>query len=191
MANENNPTNVPFDNEPELETGTIADTAPAEADFDDEALEPEIGEQAETTLGDDIGGAKRSTSQQLKDEAGKFAGQAADRARAFAGEGKDRATGALDDLTKMIEGAALDVDARLGEQYGEYARTAARGVATLADGLRGKEVDDLIEDATALVKKSPVIAVGAAAAIGFVLARLIKSGIDAAADAGDPPAPQA
>ncbi|AQR73210.1 hypothetical protein [Sphingomonas sp. LM7] len=129
---------------------------------------------------DDTGPAKPGATQQLKDEASKLGSQAADRAREYAGQGKERATTALDEVAKMFEGAALDVDARLGEEYGKYARSAAQGISSFADSLRGKEVDDLITDATELVKKSPVIAVGAAAAVGFVLARLIKSGVDAA-----------
>ncbi|WP_240699986.1 hypothetical protein [Sphingomonas gei] len=134
---------------------------------------------------DDQAEPKRSSTQQLKDEASKLGGQAADRAREFAGQGKERATTALDEVAKMFEGAALDVDARLGEEYGKYARSAAQGITSFADSLRSKQVDDLITDATELVKKSPVIAVGAAAAIGFVLARLIKSGVDAASDLGE------
>lgn len=123
---------------------------------------------------------KRGAAQQLKDEASKLGTQAADRAREFAGQGKEKATGALDEVAKLFEGAALDVDSRLGEEYGKYARSAAQGISNLAESLRGKEVDDLIADASEFVKKSPVIAVGAAAALGFVVARLIKSGVDAA-----------
>ena len=129
--------------------------------------------------------AKKSAADTIREEAGKLGSQAADRARAFAGEGKDRASGALDEVAKMLHSAAGDVDERLGADYGRYARSAAEGVSGFAESLRGKEIDDLIGDATAFVKKSPVIAIGAAAAVGFVLARLIKSGIDAAADLGD------
>jgi ElaB/YqjD/DUF883 family membrane-anchored ribosome-binding protein len=56
---------------------------------------------------------------------------------------------------------------------------AARGLEPLVD------VDELVDDVTSFVKKSPVIAIGTAAAVGFVLARLIKSGIDAASDLAD------
>ncbi|MCW3849228.1 hypothetical protein OF829_18475 [Sphingomonas sp. LB-2] len=128
---------------------------------------------------------KKSAADTIREEAGKLGSQAAERARAFAGEGKDKASGALDEVAKMLHGAAGDVDERLGSDYGRYARSAAEGISGFADTLRGKQVDDLIDDATAFVKKSPVIAIGTAAAIGFVLARLIKSGIDAAADLGD------
>jgi len=129
--------------------------------------------------------AKKSAADTLREEAGKLGSQAAERARGLAGEGKDRASGALDEVAKMLHSAAGDVDDRLGSEYGRYARSAADGISGFAKTLRGKEVDDIVADATALVKKSPVIAIGAAAAIGFVLARLIKSGIDAAADLGD------
>lgn len=128
---------------------------------------------------------RRSAAEAIREEAGKFGSQAADRARALAGEGKDKASGALDEVAKMMHSAAADVDERLGADYGRYARSAADGISGFADTLRGKEIDDLIGDATAFVKKSPVIAIGTAAAVGFVLARLIKSGIDAAADLGD------
>ncbi|UZK66827.1 hypothetical protein [Sphingomonas sp. M1-B02] len=151
---------------------------------------PAINFEASNDLGGETE-TKRSASQTLKDEAGKFGTQAADRAREFAGQGKDRATSALDDLAKMMAGAADDVDAKLGAEYGRYARTAADGITNFAESLRTKEVDDLIADAGEFVRKSPVIAVGAAAAIGFALARLAKSGIDAAADLGDPEPPKA
>ncbi len=48
------------------------------------------------------------------------------------------------------------------------------------DSIKQKNLDDLIEDARGFVKKSPAIAIGTAAALGFVLVRLIKSGLDAA-----------
>lgn len=124
--------------------------------------------------------ASRRTAQgataQLKGEAVKLKEQAAGKARAFATSGKDKATGALDGFSKLIGDAAGQVDDRLGSQYGDYARTAADAVAALASQLRGKDVDDLVNDARDLVRKSPAVAIGAAAALGFIFVRLIKSG---------------
>ena len=160
---------VAFEADPKLKA-TAGGTGPAAINFE---------------AADDLGESRSGATQKLKDEASKLGTQAADRARAFAGENKERATNALDEVAKMFEGAALDVDARLGEQYGKYARSAADGIANFSESLRGKEVDDLLEDVTAFVRKSPAIAVGVAAGLGFVLARLIKSGIDAASDAAD------
>jgi ElaB/YqjD/DUF883 family membrane-anchored ribosome-binding protein len=186
MADQNNSSSTPagsgvaggevtFDADTKLE----ADTGAADVSF---APADDLGATDEAQAS----GAKPSATQQLKDEASKFGSQAADRARAFAGEGKERATTALDDVARMFQSAADDVDAKLGADYGKYARTAADSISGFAESLRGKEVDDLIDDASDFVRKSPAIAVGTAAAVGFVLARLIKSGIDAAGDLNAP-----
>ena len=99
-------------------------------------------------------------------------------AHELAAQGKDRATGALDNVARLIGDAAGTVDERVGAQYGDYTRKAAEAVASFASTLKGKDVDDLVKDAGDFVKKSPAVAIGAAAAVGFVLARLIKAGSD-------------
>lgn len=128
---------------------------------------------------------KRGAADKVREEAGKLASQAGDKARAFADTGKEKATGALDDFSSLMRDAAGTVDERLGEQYGQYARSAADQISGFAESLRGKQVDDLIDDAREFVKKSPAVAVGIAAGVGFVLARLLKSGLDAAGDLAD------
>lgn len=128
---------------------------------------------------------KRGATGKVREEAGKIAAQAGDKARAFADTGKEKATGALDEFSTLMRDAAGSVDERLGEQYGQYARSAADQISGFAESLRGKQVDDLIDDARAFVKKSPAVAVGIAAGVGFVLARLLKSGLDAAGDLAD------
>ncbi len=128
---------------------------------------------------------KRGAGAFVRDEAGKLAGQASDKARSFADTGKEKATGALDEFSTMMRDAAGTVDEKLGEQYGQYARSAADQISGLADSLRGKQVDDLLDDAREFVKKSPAVAVGIAAGVGFILARLLKSGLDAAGDLAD------
>ncbi len=127
----------------------------------------------------------RSATQQFREEADRLTKQATEKARSYADEGKARATGALDEFSKMMREAAGTVDEKLGDQYGKYARTAADQISGFADSLRDKQVEELIDDAREFVRKSPAVAIGTAAAIGFVLARLIKSGVDAAADLAD------
>lgn len=128
---------------------------------------------------------KRGAGQFAREEAGKLFGQAGDRARSFADTGKERASGALDEFSTLMRDAATSVDEKLGEQYGAYARGAADQISGFAESLRGKQVDDLVDDAREFVKKSPAVAVGIAAGVGFVLARLLKSGLDAAGDLAD------
>lgn len=102
-------------------------------------------------------------------------GQANDRARELAQTGKDRATSALDSLVQTVEDAASEIDEKLGSQYGDYARRAAEHIGGFTDSFRDKDIDDLFNDARDFVKKSPAVAIGAAAALGFVVARLARS----------------
>jgi ElaB/YqjD/DUF883 family membrane-anchored ribosome-binding protein len=137
---------------------------------------------AARSAADDAVKAGVTASQLFKDSAAKIGKDAVDRAKSYAEDGKARAGGALDEIVKMINDAAGTVDEKLGEQYGQYARTAADKVAGFSEGLKAKELDDLIEDARGFVQKSPAIAIGTAAAIGFVLVRLIQSGMAADTD---------
>lgn len=147
---------------------------------------------------DDTGGTSAGTGgaqgikAQLKDGASGLQAQAGDKIRAFAETGKGRATGALDDLTNMVNDAASQIDERLGAEYGEYARRAADAVSGFADTIRNKEVDELFEDGKALVRKSPGVALGVAAVVGFTLVRVIKAGLETAQqrDVDFEPSPQ-
>ena len=112
----------------------------------------------------------------VKSEMNDFKSKAADSARAVAKKGKDRATEAVDSIGKLIRDSAATIDDNVGKQYGDYARSAADMVEGFAGKMDAKDVDALADDARQFVRKSPAVAVGAAAAIGFVLARLIRSG---------------
>ena len=140
--------------------------------------------------GDDTGGTaagKGGTAvSQLKDGAASLKDQATGKARDYAVDGKNRAAGALDDFSKAVQDSAQAIDERLGAEYGEYARRAADAVSGFADTLRTKDVDELFEDARAIVRKSPVVAIGTAAAVGFALVRLVKSGIPDSQSTGAP-----
>ncbi|MEH3039509.1 MAG: hypothetical protein PGN21_05530 [Sphingomonas paucimobilis] len=151
-------------------TGTSPTTNDSSVVLDTD-LAPATGTGSTTET---AGGAKQT----LKDEASKLSAKATEKARGFADEGKARATGALDEFSKLMEDAAGTVDEKLGEQYGQYARSAAKAISGFSDGLRGKEVEDLLADASDFVRKSPAIAIGTAAALGFVLARIVKAGVD-------------
>lgn len=103
-------------------------------------------------------------------------GQASERARDYATQGKDAATGRLDDFAGLVSGLADSLGDQLGPQTGDYARRAADTVSRFAEGLKGKDVDDLVDDTRRIIKQNPAMAIGAAAALGFVLVRLAKAG---------------
>lgn len=116
--------------------------------------------------------------QQVKDGATKVQQQAVDKIQALAGDGKAKAGSALDQVAQLLNDAAGQVDEKLGHQYGQYARSAADTVTSLSGAIKDKDVEELLDDARAFVTKSPAVAVGVAAALGFVLARVVQSGIE-------------
>lgn len=114
----------------------------------------------------------------MKTEFANMKDKAADRAREAAASGKDRASEALEGFGKILRESADQIDEKVGAQYGEYARKAADAVDDFATKMDAKQVDDILEDTRQFIRKSPGVAIGAAAAIGFVLARLVRSGRD-------------
>jgi ElaB/YqjD/DUF883 family membrane-anchored ribosome-binding protein len=137
---------------------------------------------AAASVRDEAATLTSGAAQLFKDSTDKLGKEVVGRAKTYAADGKERAGTALDEIVKMINDAAGTVDEKLGSQYGQYARTAADKVQGFSEGLKAKELDDLIEDARGFVQKSPAIAIGTAAALGFVLVRLIQSGLAADTD---------
>jgi ElaB/YqjD/DUF883 family membrane-anchored ribosome-binding protein len=130
---------------------------------------------------DETGGfaaAKDKLVDQVREQVSTLRSQATGKARGLADDGKARATGLLSDVSEVIGEAAESIDRRFGEDYGEYAHRASGAVSGLADKLRDRTVDDLIDDTRDFVRKSPGIAIGIAAVAGFMLVRLIKTGLD-------------
>jgi ElaB/YqjD/DUF883 family membrane-anchored ribosome-binding protein len=119
-----------------------------------------------------------SATEALKATASKLGKQASDKARDYVSEGKARAGGALDEVSRMMGEAAGTVHDRLGPEYAKYAHNAAEAISGWSEKIKGKEMEDLLGDARDFMKKSPVVAIGVAAALGFVVARLFRSGID-------------
>ncbi len=113
---------------------------------------------------------------QLKSEAARMTEDAGARAKVMARDGKDKAAGAIASLAKYIDESASSVDDRLGDQYGEYARTAAASIASLAATVEKQDVDELIDNTREFVRKSPAIAIGGAAVVGFIMARMLRGG---------------
>ncbi|WP_225207166.1 hypothetical protein [Novosphingobium huizhouense] len=114
-----------------------------------------------------------STAADWQEQAGAYASQARDKGIELAKVGKTRASDALAALGQTISGSAGTIDEKLGVQYGDYARSAARSIQETAASLEAKDFAELGEDLKEAVRKSPAIAVGIAAVAGYALARLI------------------
>lgn len=122
--------------------------------------------------------AKDKLVGQVREQVTTLRSEATSRARGFADDGKARATSLLDDFSEVIDEAAQAVERKFGTDYADYAHRASGAVSGLADKVRTKTIDDLIDDTRDFVRKSPGIAIGIAAVAGFMLVRLIKTGLD-------------
>ena len=92
----------------------------------------------------------------------------------LATQGKGKVVEGLNMLGQTIDENAYYVDEKLGAKYGDYARSASRGLRDYGSRLDRKSVDELGEDAREFVRKSPATAVGIAAVFGFMLSRLFS-----------------
>jgi len=122
--------------------------------------------------------AATASTAQWREQAGEFAEQAKTTAREAATTAKNTTGDALHGLSKLISETAETVDSKLGPQYGDYARKAAETVAGAAQSLDEKDIDQLTEEARNFVRKSPAVAIGAAAVVGFVLMRMMRGSSD-------------
>jgi len=118
--------------------------------------------------------ASQAAAGHWRDQASDYAEQAKSTARNAATSAKNTTGEALHGLSKLIAETADTVDSKLGPQYGDYARKAAETVAGAAKSLDEKDVDQLTSEARDFVRKSPAVAIGAAAVVGFVLMRMMR-----------------
>lgn len=157
--------------QPPVSTGAIAIDPQTPDDGDGETLvisdRVSVRDRVRET---DIAGKLRGGGEKL-------AAQAGDKARGLVGQGLERAAETLANVSRMVGDTADGIDERLGAEYGEYARKAAGAIDRASTSLAGKNPDELIDDTRDFVRKSPGVALAGAAVVGFVLARLVKSGL--------------
>jgi len=123
------------------------------------------------------GSAEGGLADRIRSGRDRIASQAGDKARGFVSQGLERTSEALANVAKMIGDTAPGIDDRLGESYGDYARRAAGTIENVANTIAEKDPDELIEDTRSFVRDSPGIALAGAAVVGFVVARLLKTGL--------------
>lgn len=120
----------------------------------------------------------RSSTDQLS-------GQAGEKARNLVTQGLERTSEALANVARMVGDTAPGIEERLGGDYADYARRAAGSIENVANTIASKDPDELIEDTRNFVRNSPGVALAGAAVVGFVVARLFKTGLAATRDEGE------
>jgi ElaB/YqjD/DUF883 family membrane-anchored ribosome-binding protein len=129
--------------------------------------------------------AQGGIAERFRSSGEKIAGQAGDKARGLVTQGLERTAEALANVSKMVGDTADGIEERLGPDYGDYARRAAGAIENAANTIAEKNPDELIDDTRNFVRNSPGIALAGAAVVGFVIARLLKSGVASDEDEDD------
>ena len=107
----------------------------------------------------------------------KLSSKAGEKARGLVGQGLERSAEALANVSKLVGESAPGIEDRLGSEYGDYARRAASAIENAANAIAEKDPDELLEDTREFVRNSPGLAIAGAAIVGFVVARLLKTGL--------------
>lgn len=123
------------------------------------------------------GGSQQGLADRIRSGREQIASQASDRARGLVTQGLERTSEALANVSKMVGDTAAGIEERLGPEYGDYARRAAGAIENVANSIAEKDPDELIDDTRTFVRNSPGIALAGAAVVGFVVARLLKTGL--------------
>lgn len=137
------------------------------------------GSTSGTTGGSSEGGTSSGGVRgMLSNASGKVREQAGSKARSFVGQGLETGGTTLTNLSQIVNDTVGQIEEKLGPQYGDYARTASQALDRYAQALTNKDPDELVDDVRSFVRKSPGVALGAAAVVGFGLVRILKAGIE-------------
>ncbi len=129
------------------------------------------GGMAKPDLGAAVSEIKSAVTGKAEELAGRSAQAGAD---AVAGVAKTATT--LADSLKDQSPAVAD-----------YVRSTGQRIDRLADDLRDKSAGELLTLATDFGKRQPLALLAGSAIIGFALARIVKTGLDAPSNAGAKP----
>jgi ElaB/YqjD/DUF883 family membrane-anchored ribosome-binding protein len=120
-------------------------------------------------------GTAGGTMAGLKAEAASLTDQAGDKLKGAAASGKDMAADAVHGLADAARGVADKMTDPKTKPVAEYANKAADSMDRFSDMLKRKSVDEMGTDVRNTIREHPGIAIGAAVAVGFILARFLKA----------------
>jgi ElaB/YqjD/DUF883 family membrane-anchored ribosome-binding protein len=113
-------------------------------------------------------------SGEIKGVAGTLTSFAGDEVRRFADRQVDAGADMVGQVAQSVRAAADSLDQEL-PQLGGLVREAADRAEELAETVRGQSASDLMETAADFARRRPAVLLGAAAAVGFVLYRVLTA----------------
>ena len=111
----------------------------------------------------------------LKRQASDVANQTKERGKSMLEQRKGDAAKQMDTIAHAFRASAEQLDKEGQGQPGRYVEMMADQIESLGRQLREKNVDELLESAQNLARRSPATFVAGSVAVGFLLARFLKS----------------
>jgi hypothetical protein len=102
-------------------------------------------------------------------------GKVKDRATAQLSTQKDRATDQLGTIVQAVRHSSERLRENQQETVAEYVEKAAEQLERFSENLRGKDVNELLQDAQRLARRQPALFIGGSFAVGLLAARFLKS----------------
>ena len=129
---------------------------------------------AAASLASDLQDAAKATSGAVKAQASKFIADVGHELNQVAEQQKMRGVEAIQGFSRAISSAATELE-RQSPMIAGYVRDAAKQVDGFSNNIRGRSVTELMQVATDLARKQPVVFLAGAMAAGFALSRFLKS----------------
>lgn len=117
----------------------------------------------------------KSVEEELKESMSDASSATSDQAESRWGSTRDKGADGLESLVSSAESSASDFQEQQREGLASYVSEMASGADNLAESIRHKSVDELIQEAEGLARKSPALFLAGSVAIGLCISRFAKS----------------
>jgi ElaB/YqjD/DUF883 family membrane-anchored ribosome-binding protein len=122
------------------------------------------------------GGADQSSAvDQAKSEAGRLTQAARTRTMSYLEERKSLLAENVGGMASAARSAAEQFDEHGNRVVADYIQRAADGLERFSDAVRTRDISSLMGDAEDFARRQPAVFIGAGVAVGFMLARFLKS----------------
>ena len=122
------------------------------------------------------GGADQSSAvDQAKSEAGRLTQAARSRTMSYLEERKSLLAENVGGMASAARSAAEQFDEHGNRAVADYIQRAADGLERFSDAVRHRDISSLMGDAEDFARRQPAVFIGAGVAVGFMLARFLRS----------------
>ena len=116
-----------------------------------------------------------SAVEQAKSEAGRLTQAARGRTLSYLEERKALLADNVGGVADAARNAAQQFDEQGNAMVADYIHRAADGLERFSDAVRNRDVSSLMGEAEDFARRQPAVFIGAGVAVGFLLARFLKS----------------